>query len=186
MILDLTTMLTADHPMIAWAKTKENSHIAMGHVGTHLDTYEKTKIPLAYFRSRGILFQTVGIEEVTENDIDLTKVQADDFVLFHTGRSEEYAYGERAYFLNHPKLSQSLIEKLVEKKIRFIGVDCPGIREHEEHQQADRFCERHGVYVIENLKNLSEITAETFTVYTMWLEDAQMTGLRCRVLAELA
>ena len=39
-----------------------------------------------------------------------------------------------------------VIEKLVEKKIHFIGVDCPGIREHEEHQQADRFCERHGVY----------------------------------------
>lgn len=38
MILDLTTMLTPDHPMIAWAKTKENPHIAMGHVGTHLDT----------------------------------------------------------------------------------------------------------------------------------------------------
>ncbi len=48
MILDLTTMLTPDHPMIAWAKTKENPHIAMGHVGTHLDTYEKTKIPLEY------------------------------------------------------------------------------------------------------------------------------------------
>ncbi|MEI3524441.1 MAG: hypothetical protein V8Q36_10425 [Anaerotignum sp.] len=41
MILDLTTMLTPDHPMIAWAKTKENPHIAMGHVGTHLDTYLK-------------------------------------------------------------------------------------------------------------------------------------------------
>lgn len=27
MILDLTTMLTADHPMIAWAKTKENPHM---------------------------------------------------------------------------------------------------------------------------------------------------------------
>lgn len=66
MILDLTTMLTPDHPMIAWAKTKENPHIAMGHVGTHLDTYEKTKIPLEYFRSRGVLFQVVGIGEVTE------------------------------------------------------------------------------------------------------------------------
>lgn len=185
MILDLTTMLTADHPMIAWAKTKENPHIAMGHVGTHLDTYEKTKIPLEYFRSRGVLFQVVRIAEVTEDDIDLTKVQEGDFVLFRTGRSEEYAYGEKEYFPNHPKLSLSLIEKLVEKKIHFIGVDCPGIREHEEHQQADRFCERHGVYVIENLKNLADITAETFTVYTMWLDDAQMTGLRCRVLAEM-
>lgn len=185
MILDLTTMLTPDHSMIAWAKTKENPHIAMGHVGTHLDTYEKTKIPLEYFRSRGVLFQVVGIGEVTEAVIDLTKVQAGDFVLFRTGRSEEYAYGEKEYFPNHPKLSLSLIEKLVEKQIHFIGVDCPGIREHEEHQQADRFCERHGVYVIENLKNLSGITSETFTVYTMWLDDAQMTGLRCRVLAEM-
>ena len=157
----------------------------MGHVWTHLDTYEKTKIPLEYFRSRGVLFQVVGIGEVIEADIDLTKVQAGDFVLFRTGRSEEYAYGEKEYFPNHPKLSLSLIEKLVEKQIHFIGVDCPGIREHEEHQQADRFCERHGVYVIENLKNLSGITSETFTVYTMWLDDAQMTGLRCRVLAEM-
>lgn len=186
MILDLTIMLTADHPMIAWANTRENPHIAMGHVGTHLDTYEKTKIPLDYFRSRGILFHVVGIQEVTEQHIDLTKVQAGDFVLFHTGQSEEHTYGEKAYFQNHPKISQSLMEKLVEKKIHFIGVDCPGIREHEEHQQADRFCEKHGVYVIENLKNLSAITAETFTIYTMWLEDAQMTGLRCRVLAEMA
>lgn len=185
MILDLTTMLTPDYPMIAWAKTKENSHIAMGHVGTHLDTYEKTKIPLEYFRSRGVLFQVVGIAEVTEDDIDLTKVQEGDFVLFRTGRSEEYAYGEKEYFPNHPKLSLSLIEKLVKEKIHFIGVDCPGIREHEEHQQAYRFCERHGVYVIENLKNLADIAAETFTVYTMWLDDAQMTGLRCRVLAEM-
>ena len=148
MILDLSTMLTPDHPMIAWAKTKENPHIAMGHVGTHLDTYENTKIPLEYFRSRGVLFQVVGIGEVTEAVIDLTKVQAGDFVLFRTGRSEEYAYGEKEYFPNHPKLSLSLIEKLVEKQIHFIGVDCPGIREHEEHQQADRFCERHGVYVL--------------------------------------
>ena len=98
MILDLTTMLTADHPMIAWAKTKENPHIAMGHVGTHLDTYEKTKIPLEYFRSRGVLFQVVGIAEVTEDDIDLTKVQEGDFVLFRTGRSEEYAGKEDSFY----------------------------------------------------------------------------------------
>lgn len=43
MILDLTTMLTPDHPMIAWAKTKENPHIAMGHVGTHLVPMKKQK-----------------------------------------------------------------------------------------------------------------------------------------------
>lgn len=73
---------------------------------------------------------------------------------------------------------------MAEKKIRFVGVDCPGIRQHSEHEAADRLCEQHGVYVIENLQNVQDITTQRFTVYTMWLDDAIMTGLRCRVITE--
>lgn len=63
MILDLTTMLTADHPMIAWAKTKENPHIAMGHVGTHLDTYEKQKFPWIISVPAGFCFRSLELQK---------------------------------------------------------------------------------------------------------------------------
>ena len=64
------------------------------------------------------------------------------------------------------------------------GLTAPGIRQHSEHEAADRFCEQHGIYVIENLKNMEQIHYQRFTLYTMWLEDEVMTGLRCRVIAE--
>ena len=179
-------MVSQDSPLLLWAKSQDNPHVAMGHVGTHLDTYEKSEIPLSYFKSEAILFDVREIPEVMPNDIDLDLIQENDFVLFRTGRIEAHGYGEPQYFENHPQLSHALIDQLTRKKTRFIGVDCPGIRQHAEHEDADRLCEQHGIYVIENLQNLSSISAHRFTVYTMWLNDAVMTGLPCRVIAECA
>ena len=142
MLIDLTTNVSQNSPLIQWAKSQDNPHVAMGHIGTHLDTYEKSAIPLEYFKSSGILFDVRGIPEVTEGDVDITLIQPGDFVLFRTGR------------------------------------------QHSEHEAADRFCEQHGIYVIENLKNMEQIHYQRFTLYTMWLEDEVMTGLRCRVIAE--
>ena len=184
MIIDLTTFVSENSPLIQWAKSQDNQHVAMGHVGTHLDTYEKSEIPLEYFKSQGIIFDVRGINEVNVCDVDLSLVSADSFVLFRTGQIEFHNYGDKEYFSNHPHLSNELISKLLEKKIRFIGVDCAGIRQHNEHEAADRLCEKNGVYVIENLKGLANLTTSPFTVYTMWLDDSQMTGLRCRVLVD--
>ncbi len=46
MFIDLTTTVAPNSPLLAWAKLQDNSHVAMGHIGTHLDTYEKSEIPL--------------------------------------------------------------------------------------------------------------------------------------------
>lgn len=124
------------------------------------------------------------LSEIHLSDIDLNAIEAGDFVLFRTGQIERYAYGDPAYFENHPQLSHDLIDALLARHIRFIGIDCAGIRQHAEHEPADRFCEQHGVYIIENLTNLSQISAPRFDIYTMWLGDPNMTGLRCRVIAD--
>ena len=184
MLLDLTTTVDQDSPLIQWAKSQDNRHIAMGHVGTHLDTYEHSAIPLDYFKSRGVCFDVQGLAEVGAEDIDLGLIPEDAFVLFYTGQIDKHPYGDPTYFSNHPQLSQDLIRKLIDKNIRFIGIDCAGIRQHDEHEEADRFCEEHQVYVIENLQGLSRITDPEFMVYTMWLDDVTMTGLKCRVLVE--
>ena len=184
MLVDLTTYVSQDSPLLQWAKQQDNPHIAMGHIGTHLDTYEKRPTPLDYLRSPGVIFDVRGITEVAVEHINLDEVEPQSFVLFRTGCMEQHPYGEPGYFERHPQLSHSLIQALVEKGVRFVGVDCPGIRRHEEHEAADRLCERHGVYVIENLANLGQLPRRGLTVYTMWLDDPVMTALKCKVVAE--
>ena len=71
MYLDLTTIVSQDSPLIQWANSQDNPHVAMGHIGTHLDTYEKSAIPLEYFKSSGILFDVRGIPEVGVQFFDL-------------------------------------------------------------------------------------------------------------------
>ncbi|KDR96491.1 Kynurenine formamidase [Peptoclostridium litorale DSM 5388] len=184
MLIDITTVVPNNSPLIAWAKSQDNQHVAMGHVGTHLDTYEKSNIPLEYFKSKGILFDVRDKAEVFTDDIEISKINKGDFVIFRTGQIEKYAYRAKEYFNDHPQLSKELIQALIEKQIHFIGMDCAGIRQHLEHEEADRLCEQGKIYVIENLCNLAKIVDADFTVYTMWLEDEEMTGLKCRVLIE--
>lgn len=184
MYIDITTIVSEKSPMVQWAKKQDNPHVAMGHIGTHLDTYEKSNIPLDYFKSNGVLFDVRNILEITSQSIDIDKIPENGFVIFRTGQIERHSYGDKLYYDNHPQLSKELIALLCEKKIHFIGVDCAGIRQHSEHEEADRYCEKNGVYVIENLTHLNLIENGNFTVYTMWLDDEVMTGLKCRVIVE--
>lgn len=70
--------------------------------------------------------------------------------------------------------------------MRFIWIDCEGLRWRSEHREADILCEKNGTYVIENLCNMDKITASDFTIYTMWLDDENLTGLKYKVLVEMS
>ena len=188
MIIDLTTVVDSEL-METWLKTQENRHIATGHIGTHLDVYDKSEIPLEYFRSPGILIDVSHIAETREvevSDLENVEIPMNGFVLFRTTRSEKEKYGTADYFDEHPQLSHELIEYLANEDINFIGIDCSGIRRGREHVPADKLCESKGTYVIENLSKLDELVGVSkFNVYTLWFDDEVATGLRCRVLAEV-
>lgn len=183
MYLDLTTKVSAEQRRKA--AEKKDFLTATGHLGTHLDTYLHRPVPLEYIYSRGVLLDVRGISEVKPEDVALDRIKEGDFVLFRTGWIEGAPYGTPAYGEEHPCLSWDLIQTLTEKKIRFIGVDAPGIRRHEEHKKADCHCEERGVYVIENISNLSRIPKKEFRVFAMWLDDEELSGLRCRIIAEV-
>ena len=184
MLLDLTTSVPRSSPLLG-TDTLYRRLISTGHVGTHLDTYQKRPVPLEYFSCPGVLFDVSSQQEADLAHVDLSVIPPKAFVLFHTGHIQRYPYGDPHYFSPHPYLSQELIESLLKLDIRFIGVDCPGIRPGKEHRPADELCEQHGVYVIENLHNLFRIaTPGPFQVYTMWLDDPEQTGLPCRVIAQ--
>ncbi len=110
------------------------------------------------------------------------------FVAFYTGFIEQEPYGSKAYFTEHPQLSDELINMLLEKEISIIGIDCAGVRRGKEHTPKDQYCADRGVFIVENLCNLSEILAErksnTFVANTYPLNFSGMTGLPCRVVAE--
>ena len=140
MLLNLTTVIAPDHPALIWARQQDNANIALGHVGTHLDVYECRHIPLEAFRCPGVLADVRHTDEAGLADVDLDAIPARAFVLFRTGRIERHAYGEPAYFHDHPQLAPELIDALLARRIRFIGIDGPGIRRHAEHEQVDRHC----------------------------------------------
>lgn len=185
MIIDLTTKVK-EELVRPWLESQENKHIAMGHIGTHLDSYLKSEIPIEYFKRKGIIIDSSDYAEEREisiDDIADVDIEKGDFILFRTDRINK-TYGTREYFLDHPQLSHELIDYLCEKKVSFIGIDAAGIRRGEEHTVADRLCEENNIYVIENLCNLDKINSDNFILYTMWLEDELATGLKSRVICE--
>lgn len=159
----------------------------VGHLGTHFDVMNK-EFPLEYTKRRGIVFDVseMGKQEISSQDIDISRVKKDMVVLFFTGYIEKVGYGNKEYFTEHPQLSDELIEKLLDKKISMIGIDFAGVRRGKEHTRKDQYCADHNVFIIENLCNLKELTIyDKMIVNVFPMNYADMSGLPCRVVAEI-
>lgn len=183
MLLDLTLPITPS----LWqeAKTLDNPALE-GHIGTHFDVMEQV-FPLEFTRRKGIVFDVSrrAGEEITLGEAELACIEEGMFVGFFADYGEKVGYGNPGYFSAHPVLSYELIEALLSKNISVIGLDFAGIRRTPEHIPADRRCAEQGVFVVENLVNLKDLAGRRFAVhiYPMALEG--VTGLPCRVIAEL-
>lgn len=185
MLIDITLPVTPE--MVKNAPENGNRSL-LGHLGTHFDVMEQ-EFPLEYTRRPGIAFDVSGIRErdIDLGDIALDTVTAGSFVAFYTGYIAEVGYGNRTYFGEHPQLSHRLIEALVERGVSIIGLDCAGIRRGSEHVPKDRYCAEKGTFVIENLCCLDEVLQHggRFTAHTYPVRYSGMTGLPCRVIAEV-
>ena len=134
-----------DEKMIEDARRNE-VRTSFGHLGTHIDLKGKT------FEDTLIRVLICRIEDDTEvNDIDLSSVEEGMFVIFASGHSKRYRYGSREYKDNYSTLSRELIERLIEKKVRLIGTDGPGIRKGSEHPLIDRYLSDRDIFVVENM-----------------------------------
>lgn len=185
MMIDITLDVT---PKMADTASENTAKSLIGHIGTHFDVMDK-EFPLEYTLRQGILFDVSAVKDrdIEAEDIDLSRVKKDMFVAFYTGFMKDVAYGTKQYFKEHPQLSFHLIEALLEKGISIIGIDCAGIRRTPEHVPADQRCADHGVFVVENLLNLDAVLAvsPTFAARTYPVRFSGMTGLPCRVVAEI-
>ena len=182
MLIDITLKITPK--VVTDAQGNEKKALA-GHLGTHFDVMNK-EFPLEYTRRRAVVFDVSAVKDrdIDVADIELSKVGKDMFVAFYTGFIEKEGYGGKAYFTGHPQLSNELIDALLVKEVSIIGVDFAGVRRGKEHTPKDQYCADHGVFIIENLCNLKAVIGECI-IHTYPMNYAEMTGLPCRVVAEL-
>ncbi|MBE6588493.1 MAG: cyclase [Ruminococcaceae bacterium] len=185
MLIDITLKIT---PAMA-KESNANTHPSLvGHLGTHFDVMDK-EFPLEYTRRRGIVFDVSSVRDrdVDICDIDLSRVERDSFVAFRTGFIDDVPYGTREYFSTHPQLSDGLIDALLDKGVSIIAIDCAGIRRGKEHTTKDQYCAERDTFVIENLCCLDKIieNGSAFTAHTYPMSYSGITGLPCRVVAEI-
>lgn len=185
MKLDITLPVTKQMLGTAWENTAKS---LVGHLGTHFDVMDKD-FPLEYTQRKAVVFDVSHIKDrdIEAGDIDMDSIEKDMFVAFRTGFVHAEAYGTPRYFKEHPQLGQELITALLDKGISIIGVDCAGIRRGKEHVPADQRCADRGVFVIENLWDLETVLScgGRFTAHTYPLRIFGITGIPCRVIAEL-
>lgn len=185
MKIDLTLKITPR--MVTDAQGNEKKTL-VGHLGTHFDVMNK-EFPLEYTERKGIVFDVRNIRnrDIDITDIDLDEVSENMFVSFCTGFIKDEGYGTPRYFREHPQLSNELLEALLNKRISIIGIDFAGVRRGKEHTTMDQHCADHGIFIIENLCNLDKllIADHTFKANTYPVNYAEMTGLPCRVIADI-
>ena len=187
MFIDITLKITPE--MITEAHKNDTTALP-GHLGTHFDVMNK-EFPLEYLKRDGIVFDVSKItdRDISVSDIELDQVKPDMFVAFYTGFIETESYGGKRYFMEHPQLSNELIDALIEKKISIIGIDFAGVKRGIAHTPTDQYCADRGIFIVENLCNLKTLLNEKksrhFMANTYPVSYAEMTGLPCRAVAEL-
>ncbi len=198
MLIDLTLKVTKEfNESISTNKKMDNfTHlnnifdVKLGHLGTHFDAMDK-EFPLNYTKRKGLVFDVSGLsnQEIDVSDIDMNLISSEMFIAFYTGYIEKELYGTKSYFTSHPQLSNDLIEKLIDRKISIIGIDFAGVKRGAEHQTTDQYCADRGVFIIENLCNLDKVLNQKkvreFTANTYPINFEDMTGLPCRVIAQI-
>ena len=183
---DLTLQVKKNNRIYKKAELQVKKQTIMGHIGTHFDIYGDMTLPLEYMQTRGVIIDVSSVKgrEVTIDDVDLDYVKEGDFVIIRTGSIERHPYGSGLYFSSSTQFSWELIRELAAQKLKFLGIDAPDLRKGKEHIEADKIFLRYGTIVIENLVNLEKLNADVVCkVLTMWLEDEDATGIKCRVVA---
>ncbi|MGL4361865.1 MAG: cyclase family protein [Cellulosilyticaceae bacterium] len=183
---DLTVQVGKTNKVYQWAQIQINKERIMGHVGTHVDLFDKKTLPIEYMQRRGIVFDVRDItgREITTDDIDVDYIKKGDFVIFYTGMSEKYPYGSGRYFKEGPTFSWELIKTLAEEQVSLVGIDASDLRPGEEHIEVDQYLEKNKIFVVENLTNLGSLQVDQILkILTMWHETPDATGLRLRVVA---
>jgi len=201
MIIDLTLDLDNSTPVTSYSQKpdfKQASTIEKqgynekricfnSHFGTHIDAPAhmiKGGKTLSDFPIETFVGECIVLDARDQNpiDIDVSGVKQGDIVFFYTNHIKNLNTEE--YFKeSSPVLSEALAQKLVEKKIRIVGLDS-WTPDHKPYKLHDLFL-GNDIMIVENLTNLDKIVGKRCTCYVLPLKVKDADGAPCRIIAQI-
>ena len=200
--VDLTMMLNEEipvypgdsKPIIVQSDTirtsgwNEKEYTLRSHHGTHIDfplhIIENGKTQNDYkidkFIGNGKVFDVRGKKQITE---DLKDIKEGDIVLFCTGCSKFVKDFEK-YHNTAPTITEEFAIKLVEKKVKIIGLDTWSADKGKPFPIHKKLLSN-DVLIIEGLVNLEELLGKKFKIFIAPLKLDNFDGSPCRVFAEV-
>ena len=155
------------------------------HVGTHMDGpahfvvggKRLSEIPVERFFGRGVLID-VRNQNITAKLLE--GVQEGDVVLVLTGWSAKF--GQEDYYKDYPVLNEEFANKLVELKVKGIGVDTSS--PDDVPYPLHKILLPNEILIIENLTNLEKLLNKQFEVVALPIKFDLDSGL-ARVVAKI-
>ncbi|UUV18930.1 cyclase family protein [Fusobacteria bacterium ZRK30] len=143
----------------AWAE-KQDEHQAR-HIGTHIDVYNYSDLDLSLKLCRGVVVDVRDLDIIDYERVEKIEVEKEDFVIFRTGFMEKFGYGTEKYLnlKGAPFLTDEAVDSLIDRGVKFIGIDLHGIQHGRDHRKIDEYTETKGTYVIENMTNLDKVSS---------------------------
>lgn len=170
--IDLTQPITDNMPyypgdqpvslqQIAFREEEGHSNFLLStgmHSGTHLDgpmhlTSSLTRIaelPLDAFAGPGLILNVMGQKIIDIPESSLSSLKPGSVVLFFTGF--DLYFGQKAYYLSYPAISENTANLLVKKKVKMVGIDFPSV-DYAPFKVHDILLSNN-ILIIENLTNL--------------------------------
>lgn len=147
----------------AFAEVGYNSYMFRGglHIGTHIDgplhmmkeAPLLSQLPLDQFAGNGCLLDVRGYDEIPFLPQFDALIHPGDVVLLRT--DFDGCYGTDSYYENHPVISESLVEFLISRKVKMVGIDFPSPDRYPYAIHPILF--RNGILLLENLTNLKSL-----------------------------
>lgn len=153
------------------------------HFSTHIDApfhmiksgKKLTDFPIENFIGEAIVIDVKGQRKIKSN---LENVKKGDIVFFYTGHVEKlYSAG---FFNNNPVISKETAQKLIDKKVKIVGIDSytPDNKPFPIH----KLFFKHEILIVENLINLNRLKGKRFQCYILPLKIQDADGAPCRVI----
>lgn len=156
------------------------------HFSTHIDApfhmlengKKLTDFPIETFIGEAIVIDTRNQFEIEPN---LDDVKSNDIVFFFTGHTKK-AYSEN-FFKNNPVMTKNTAQKLIDKKIKIVGLD--SFTPDNEPFEVHKLFFKHNILIVENLVNLDQLIGKRFKCYILPLKIQDADGAPCRVVGVL-
>src|SRR3989344_3321749 len=175
-IIDLTHTFTKDMPVYPGdpkASLEQVAHIekdtyndhkisTVMHVGTHMDAplhmiaNGKTidELDPAKFIGDGIVINVQGKQKIDLSVLEGKKIDSGSVVLLYTGYGSKYR--SDSYFEGYPELSEDFANKMVELKVKIVGMDMLG-PDYDKPWVTHKILLGNEILILENLTNLDKL-----------------------------